>query len=67
MKYSESEIINALKVIKETCEESENCADCPLCISGLKTCGLKYDKNGDNMIPERWQIVSYTPKSLFLH
>ena len=67
MKYSESEIINALKVIKETCEEFERCIDCPLSVGEFHDCGLKYNKERLNLAPHQWQIVGDTPKSLFLH
>lgn len=67
MKYSESEIINALKVIKETCEEYETCDNCPLSICNQNRCGLTYNKNEEKITPERWKIVGETPQSLFLH
>lgn len=67
MKYSESEIINALKVIKETCEESEMCKDCPLSIGELNKCGIRYNKREFGITPNQWKIVGETPKSLFLH
>lgn len=30
MEHTEEEIINALKVIKETCDNSKTCENCPL-------------------------------------
>lgn len=30
MKHSQDEIVNALKVIMETCDESKCCVNCPL-------------------------------------
>lgn len=30
MKHSQDEIVNALKVIMETCEEAKCCVSCPL-------------------------------------
>ena len=40
MKYSESEIINALKVIKETCEVSPLCSKCQLSVGDGYSCGV---------------------------
>lgn len=67
MKYSEAEIINALKVIKETCEEFKICNNCPLSIGNKNRCGIAKSKDGDTILPEKWKIVNETPKSLFLH
>lgn len=67
MKYSESEIINALKVIKETCEEFEMCTDCPLSVGCFYGCGIRCSKEGHDLVPYEWEIVGETPKSLFLH
>ena len=30
MEYTQDEILNALRVIKETCEEAGECENCPL-------------------------------------
>lgn len=56
MKHSQEEIINALKVIKDTCEEMPElypCENCPL------------SKNGDcilqNQPPQDWKIKPSTP------
>lgn len=67
MKYSESEIINALKVIKETCEASLLCSKCQLSVGDGYSCGIKCDKDGVNISPSKWRIVEKTPQSLFLH
>lgn len=31
MKYTQEEILNALKIIKETCSEQDECKHCPFC------------------------------------
>ena len=65
MKYSESEIINALKIIKEVCIESKACKHCPLFTNDV--CGVVKNKDKSIVFPYEWQIVGDTPKSLFLH
>lgn len=67
MKYSESEIINALKVIKETCKEVAHCNDCLLSVGKYNLCGIRYDNKSESIIPGEWKIIQDTPKSLFLH
>lgn len=45
-----SEIITALKVIKEECEKHSRCLNCPFFIED--TCGIKKEN------PEKWNIAS---------
>lgn len=49
MKYSEKEVINALKVIKEVCENTEMCRFCPL-RNGYDSCSLRSE------IPSKWKL-----------
>lgn len=48
MKYKKEDILNALKIIQETCNENGNCTFCPF--------GTKYgDCNITDDIPSRWE------------
>ena len=51
MKYSQEEIIHALEVIKETCNEHDECEGCPFFNRSLPfTCEILNDK------PAFWKI-----------
>ena len=50
MKHSQEEIVNALKVIKETCEDAKECADFPIYREDLGYCNFKYND------PQDWKI-----------
>ena len=42
MKHTSEEILDALKVIKEVCEENKRCYSCPLHSYKDEWCNLKY-------------------------
>ena len=48
MKHTREEILKALRVIKETCEEYEDCEVCPLFTND--TCNVTRRR------PEKWEI-----------
>ncbi len=51
MKYSQEEIIHALEVIQETCNEHDKCESCPFFNRSLHfTCEILRDR------PEYWKI-----------
>lgn len=47
MKYTQEEILNALKIIKETCEETGKCEDCPFGTRDYYGCRLIEDNPGE--------------------
>lgn len=52
MKHSQDEIVNALKVIKETCDERERrCGSCPFYSTTAKMCHFR-----TNLSPMNWGI-----------
>lgn len=60
MKYTEEEILNALKVIKEVCAEFENCPNCPFykfteSLSWTADCVIR------NKMPRRWELNTSKP------
>lgn len=50
MKHTREEILDALKVIMETCEEFDKCKRCPLYSTDSEMCGIQ------NMDPENWEL-----------
>lgn len=56
MKHTKEEIVNALKVIKDTCRDNTSCATCPFWNAGeTKRCMIKDDV-------ETWEIADPEPK-----
>lgn len=49
MKYTQEEIINALKIIKETCGEYEECTHCPFADKTRACLVCEYQ-------PSEWQL-----------
>ena len=56
MSYTREEIINALRLIKDICEDRDvNCTKCPFGIKGL---GCFFEHNADS--PEYWDLTEET-------
>lgn len=59
---SHEELYNALKTIKQVCEENKNCVDCPLSAENHR-CILRYEP----ITPDNWELqpppppVTYRP------
>ncbi len=56
MKHTKEEIINALKVIKDECENNSDCIDCPF---GAGNCNCKLKEH----VPSHWKIVELKPET----
>lgn len=50
MKYKTHEVINAMQILQETCEEHGTCTCCPL-KNSFNKCELNFDK------PKNWWIT----------
>ena len=50
MKHIPEDIIEALFIIKETCEEQATCEECPFSAKGTDRCAIKADE------PCEWKI-----------
>lgn len=50
MKHTKEEILNALMVIKETCDEYEECEMCPFGSENDESCNLKF------YVPSVWDM-----------
>lgn len=64
---TEKEILEALYVLQDTCNDnSHQCGECML-RNGYGTCGVIYDSNGESFISlTEWQLKDYENPRLIL-
>ena len=54
MKHTEAEILDALEVIKETCEDAVGCNECPFWWGDDEGCAFR-------MSPAEWELNNSVP------
>ena len=58
---SNKELYNALKTIKQLCDENNHCEDCPLVDNYSQDCLLRWR----NVLPAEWELQPPPPPTVY--